>query len=98
MLTRIAQGFYWVNMKHDVQTYVAACSMSQQTKYSTQKSCGLLQPLPLPGNVWEDISMDFITGLPSSNGFTVILVVVDRLSKHAYIGQLKVGFTASVVA
>ncbi|VFR02721.1 unnamed protein product [Cuscuta campestris] len=95
---RLAAVFYWQGMRRDVKRFVAACVACQATKYSTQKPGGLLQPLPIPERVWDSASMDFITGLPPSRGFTVIMVVVDRLSKYAHFGLLPTGFDAPRVA
>ncbi|VFQ72131.1 unnamed protein product [Cuscuta campestris] len=53
-----------------------------------------VNPLPVPSQVWEDISMDFIVGLPPSRGYTVIMVVVDRLTKVVHLGALPAGFDA----
>ena len=43
----------------------------------------MLQQLPIPKRPWNSISMDFIEHLPKSDGFTAILVVVDRLTKQS---------------
>lgn len=93
-LKRLAENIFWDQMRKDVQEFINQCVFYQQTKYSSKKPGGLLQPLPIPSNVWEDISMDFITGLPSSQGFTVILVIVDRFSKAIHLGALQSSFTA----
>lgn len=58
----------------------------------------MLQTLPIPDRIWTDISLDFIEGLPKSNGDYVIQVVVDRLSKYAHFSALKHSFTAIIVS
>ena len=45
---------------------------------------GLLQSLLLLARVWDDVSLDFIEGLPKSEGVDLILVVVNRPSKYSH--------------
>ncbi|KAF7839024.1 Transposon Ty3-G Gag-Pol polyprotein [Senna tora] len=74
-----------VKLRPDVLKWVMEC-------------LGLLQPIEIPRKPWSVVTMDFITALPSSSGFTVILVVLDKLTKVAHFGALKGGYTASKVA
>lgn len=62
---------------------MASCPVCAQTKSSNAPPAGLLRPLPIPSRPWSHIAVDFVTGLPSSAGNTVILTVVDRFSKAA---------------
>jgi len=47
---------------------VAECLVCQQNKVEAIKTLGLLQPLSIPSQHWEEVSMDFIIGLPKSEG------------------------------
>lgn len=97
-LARLQQNFYWDSMAHDVSEFVKQCLICQQVKTVNKKPGGLLQPIPPPTRVWEDLSMDFVCGLPLSDGYTVIFVVVDRFSKGAHFGALPSSYTAYKVA
>ena len=77
----VKKDFFWDGLKSDIQKFVVECLVFQQNKVETIKTLGLLQPLSIPSQHWEEISMDFITGLPKSKGNSVIMVVVDRLTK-----------------
>ena len=86
---RVAANFFWVGMKRDIQTYIQQCSICQHHKYDSTTPAGLLQPLLIPYGVWEDTSMDFIKRLPNSHGNSMIMVVIDHLSKYGYFLALK---------
>jgi hypothetical protein len=97
-LARVSAQFFWPNMKQDVKEFVQKCLICQQAKHDTIAPTGLLQPLPIPEQVWEDVAMDFITGLPPSHGYTVIMVVIDRLTKYSHFSPLKVDYNSKNVA
>jgi hypothetical protein len=81
--------FFFKGLKNQLKNFIKKCDTCQCNKAKHTTPAGLLQPLPIPSQTWEDISMDFINGLPSSNGFTTIFVVVDRLSKYAHFIAIK---------
>jgi len=97
-ISRISHSFFWPKLRQTVKEYLQICAVCQQCKSDCMKPAGLLQPLPIPTRIWTDISMDFIEGLPISNDHSVIMVVVDRLSKYAHFIPLKHPFTADSVA
>ena len=72
-------------MKREIAKYVSECDLCQRIKASHLKVAGTLQPLSIPSWKWEDISMDFIVGLPNtSQKQDSIWVIIDRLTKTAH--------------
>ena len=77
-------------MKKDIAQFVANCQICQQVKAEHQRPAGLLQPLPIPEWKWDNITMDFVIGLPRTrskkNG---VWVIVDRLTKSTHFLAMK---------
>ncbi|GJW18249.1 retrotransposable element Tf2 [Tanacetum coccineum] len=74
------------------------CDVCQRNKPNLEAYLGLLQPLHVLDHIWKEISMDFIDDLPSSQGKTVIFVIVDKLNKYAHCVALSHPYTATQVA
>jgi hypothetical protein len=70
----------------------------QQNKVETIKTPGILQALSIPSQHWEEVSMDFITGLPKSEGKSVIMVIVDILTKYSHFCALSHPFKSNTMA
>jgi hypothetical protein len=90
--------FSWHGLKQDVENFVKHCQTFQQAKSERINPAELLQPLSILAGAWQDITMDFIEGLPKSEGFNTILVILDRFSKYAHFLLLKHPFSAKKVA
>jgi hypothetical protein len=76
--------YWWTKMKKEIVAYVARCDTCCRVKALHMRPISLLQPLAVPDWKWDDISMDFITGLPTTlKGNDSIWVIVDRLTKSA---------------
>ncbi|KAG7583645.1 Integrase catalytic core [Arabidopsis suecica] len=76
--------FHWPHMRRDVEKMCERCPTCKQAKAKSQPH-GLYTPLPIPLHPWNDISMDFVVGLPRTRtGKDSIFVVVDRFSKMAH--------------
>nr|GFC05123.1 retrotransposable element Tf2 [Tanacetum cinerariifolium] len=72
-------------MKADIATYVSQCLTCAKVKAEHLKPSGLLQQSEIPEWKWENVTIDFVTGLPRTpSGYDSIWVIVDRLTKSAH--------------
>ena len=92
-LQRLKKAVYWKGLKASVRQYIIHCDTCQRSNYENLYPAGLLQPLHVPDQVWEEIIMDFIDCLPRSLRKSSILVVVDRLPKYAHFIPLSHPYT-----
>jgi hypothetical protein len=85
MYHNVRQQFWWTRMKREAALFVLECDTCQKVKADYMKPGGLLQPLSILECKWDDISIDFIVGLPmTTRMFDSILMIVDRLSKSTH--------------
>ncbi|KAH0606065.1 uncharacterized protein H6S33_004522 [Morchella sextelata] len=76
----ISRDYYWPLMRNYIARYVRNCHTCQRSKPNTHGKVGVFRPLPIPEQPWREVSMDFVTGLPESEGYDAIMVVIDRLT------------------
>jgi hypothetical protein len=78
MYQDLKQHYWWTKMKIEIARYVTRCDTCRHVKAIHMKTVDPLQSLPIPTWKWEDISMDFIVGLPrTTKGFDSIWVIID---------------------
>jgi hypothetical protein len=95
LLARIRELFYWPRMARDVDDFAPSCDVCQKIKVDHRAPMGGLRPSHIPSRLFATVSLDLITGLPPSSDakFTVILVIVDKLTKYAIIVPTHDGLT-----
>jgi hypothetical protein len=95
----LKQHYWWTKMKIEIARYVARCDTCRRVKAIHLKTAGPLQSLHIPTWKWEDISMDFIVGLPrTTKGFDSIWIIIDRLTKIAHFLPVKIDLLVVVYA
>jgi hypothetical protein len=99
MYQELKRKYWWYGLKRDVVAHVAMCDVCQRVKAKHQRPAGLLHPLKIPEWKWEEIGMDFITGLPrTSKGHDSISVIVDRQTQVAHFILVKTTYKGSQLA
>jgi hypothetical protein len=95
----LKQHYWWTKMKIEIARYVARCDTCSSVKAIHMNTAGPLQSLPVPTWKWEDISMDFIVGLPrTTKGYDSIWVIIDRLTKIAHFLPVRVKYIMATYA
>jgi len=80
----VTQNFWWLGVMKEMKRYIEGCDLCQQNKNRTVMPAGKLMPNEAPKKPWTHITADFITKLPLAQGYNVILVVCDQLTKIAH--------------
>jgi hypothetical protein len=93
----LQKHFYWPKLRQDVNKYIRSCIACAISKPSIKKK-GLYTPLPTPEKPWESISMDYMSGLPSTKqGNDCVFVVVDQFLKMAILTAYKKNITMKIL-
>nr|GFC34731.1 hypothetical protein [Tanacetum cinerariifolium] len=85
--------------KEDSKIWTIVENLDKQVKIEHQRASGLLQQLDIPVWKWDEISMDFVTGLPQTQRrHDAIWVVVDRLTKSIHFLPIRKDYSVSNLA
>jgi hypothetical protein len=93
IVVMLQKHFYWPKLRQEVIKFIRSCTPYAIAKPTTTKQ-GMYTPLPTPDRPWESISMDYMSGLPSTKrGNDCVFVVVDRFYKMAILVTCKKSIT-----
>ena len=98
MLELLKRNYWWPGLKEDVKKYVQGCFKCQQNKVQHQRKAGELHPLEILKGPWQEISIDMIGPLPSSNRMDAILVIVDRFTKMIRLKAMTTNISSEGIA
>ena len=99
MYKDLKEKFWWSGMKGDVAKFVEKCLTCQRVKAEHQQPAGELQSIEVPKWKWEQISMDFVVGLPkTTNRYDAIWVIMDILTKSAHFLPIKITYSLEQLA
>jgi hypothetical protein len=91
--------YWWKDMRRDIAHFMACCDTCSRVKIEHQKPAGFLKPLEIPVWKWEDISIDFVVGLPqTTKGNDSVWVIVDRLTKVTHFVLVKTWYAIEKLA
>jgi hypothetical protein len=97
-MAMLQNHFYWSKLRQEVSKYIRSFTSCTIAKPTTKKQ-GLYTPLPTPNKPWESISMDYMSGLPSTKqGNDCVFVFVDCFSKMAILVACKKSIIAKATA
>jgi hypothetical protein len=97
-IEEVKRQFYWLGFKRDVAKIIGHCRQCQLAKHRKQ-NVDLYTPLPVPDRPWQDVSMDFVLGLPCTlKKHDSIFVVVDKFLKMAHFIPCSKTLDASKIA
>jgi hypothetical protein len=81
----VSRNYWWPGISRFIASYTKGCDRCNRTKTYPASPVGKLVPTHIPKDIWEIITVDLTTGLPESQGYNAIMVVVDRLSKMIHV-------------
>jgi len=82
-------------MSRYVGMYVSHSDLCLRTKIQCRLRSRELQPLPIPEERWDVISVDFISELPESGRYDSIMVAVDSAGKRSHFVETVTTVTAA---
>ncbi|KAA3480313.1 Transposon Ty3-G Gag-Pol polyprotein [Gossypium australe] len=99
MYNNLKKWHWWPSMKKDISEFVSRCLIFQQVKAKNQVPSGLLQPIMTPQWKWDQIAIDFVTGLPlTPKKKDSVWVVVDRLTNSAHFIPVRIDYSLDKLA